>query len=313
MTELPSADPQDLRSSHCVGTLRPALASTRNSPHKLRQHIPIDQSSFFWWMQILKCSFPTYCIANLRFEKLLLVSLGLLSEPINCSLSPLVEPMLLTAWCFPLLAALRFQCNVSKATRRMLRVCHFNFSISARLITYRRFKKCTQPRSRYAVPSGEIPIMSLIILSLHSAPWCRGAEGVPHKYACGNHLTVCYLAGTMSNQSCHHATSERSQEVSVRNSCGGSDWSESVLIPLRRGIFRWLIQSGNAPGWRRLALAERQTNRRPPGTDPVEPPTAALTRIDSEILQAETLSWWIINFAILSRRKTKLPFRTCIN
>lgn len=155
--------------------------------------------------------------------------------------------------------------------------------------------------------------MSLIILSLHSAPWCGGTEGVPHKYACSNHLTVCYLAGTMSNQSYHHATSERSQEVSVRNSYGGSDWSESVLIPLRQGIFRWLIQSGNALGWRRLALTERQTNRRPPGTDPVEPPTAALTLLDSKILQAETLSWWIVNFAISNRQTTELPFRMYIN
>lgn len=59
--------------------------------------------------------------------------------------------------------------------------------------------------------------------------------------------------------------------------------------PLRRGIFRWLVQSGDAPAWRRLAGTERQTNRRPLATKPVAPPSAALTRRDSNILQAETL------------------------
>lgn len=137
-----------------------------------------------------------------------------------------------------------------------------------------------------------VPIMSLIILSLHSALWCRGTEGVPNKYSCGNHLTVYYVAGAMSNQSYHHATSERSQQVSVRNSCGGEDWSESVLIPLRRGIFRWLIQSDDSHGWRRLAEPEWQTNRRPLGTDPVGPPNTALTRLDCNIL-LKFSSWWI--------------------
>lgn len=182
--------------------------------------------------------------------------------------------------------------------RMLLHAYHFNFSIPARLITYRGcfFFKCTQSGSRYANAKGEedwggFPIMSLIILSSHSAPWCQGAEGVPHKYSCTNHLTVCYLAGAMSNQSYRHATSERSQQVSVPEGCGGEDWSESVLIPLRRGIFRWLIQRGDARGRRRLAETERQTNRRPAGTDPVEPPTHRSSHSTwlNNIFQAETL------------------------
>lgn len=45
-----------------------------------------------------------------------------------------------------------------------------------------------------------------------------------------------YLAGTMSNQSCLHATSERSQ-VSVCNSFYAADFGETVAISLRQGIF----------------------------------------------------------------------------
>lgn len=84
--------------------------------------------------------------------------------------------------------------------------------------------------SIHAVRNGWIPVMNLIILNLRSTPWYKASECAPYKYACAECLTV--LPGRqLSNQSCLHAISKRSQEVSVYDSfC-------AVLLTLV--ILRW--------------------------------------------------------------------------
>lgn len=52
-----------------------------------------------------------------------------------------------------------------------------------------------------------------------------------------------YLVGSVSNQSCLHAISERSQEVSVYDSFCAADFGDAVVISLRQGVFSRLIQS----------------------------------------------------------------------
>lgn len=46
-----------------------------------------------------------------------------------------------------------------------------------------------------------------------------------------------YLVGTMSNQSCLHSISERSQEVSVYDSFRAADFGDAVVISPREWIF----------------------------------------------------------------------------
>ncbi len=76
--------------------------------------------------------------------------------------------------------------------------------------------------------------MNLIILTLLYTPWYKASEVAAYKYACTERY---YLVGSMSNQSCLHAISERSQEVSVYDSFCAADVGDAVVISLRQGIF----------------------------------------------------------------------------
>lgn len=139
------------------------------------------------------------------------------------------------------------QTNVSKATRHHARCCRFaiwgNSSSTSRLITYYRFRKCTHTWSRRVPRSVWIPVMNLITLSIPCAPH-RDTTQARVRRINMHALNVwlhCLVRG-ISNQSCLHDTSERSQEVSAYDGFCAAGFGEAV-ISLRQKISDYFIHS----------------------------------------------------------------------
>lgn len=135
-----------------------------------------------------------------------------------------------------------FQGN--KASSKMLHVCHFgqfqlqHFSqVNYLLKIKKKKKKCTLKWSRHVMRSGWISIMNLIILS---APCTADPNTMQERvHPINMHalsVWLHYLVGSISNQSCLHATSERSQEVSAYDSLWAAFFGDAVVISLRREI-----------------------------------------------------------------------------